>query len=366
MKLRRTSRRLLSALAAVAVGLVGVFVVASPAQAHKSDVQPFTYCDGEQSKVAFDIFSKLHGRATHVMFVHVGGDFTAAQLGIDLNHHYPITSDTPNVMRTSGVNVVAGQEFELSIRLAWFTQDDGGWSKRYEELGKKYGKGKGTDCHVPEAPKVSFVDSCDNIRVTFQSEEPKIFKLVFEDGSSTTADSPSTESQLDIDPSQAPLKAYYVENGNDVAIEDGEHTYTKPEFCGAPSGFIESTCDGLLVSLTNPADGKSESVSQTYTPSTGDPKTLTATRGQTVTHTFAGSEGLTVSYTPLDGGDKQTVTWEPDPEKCTPTTTTTPGLPDTGTGGLTGIIAAGAALVLAGAGLLTMLFLRRRRVSAES
>ena len=124
---------------------------------------------------------------------------------------------------------------------------------------------------------------------------------------------------------------------------------------GQPTGGEESTCEELILTLSNPEDG--EPITVTFTPSTGDPQTVTAEPGTTETVTFPGSEGLKVVPSIGDEvGDP--IAWTP--EDCETGGGGGGDLPVTGAAA--GGIAGGAALLLAvGAGLFFMA--RRRRVT---
>ncbi|MEW2374599.1 cell wall anchor protein [Micromonospora sp. NPDC047812] len=136
--------------------------------------------------------------------------------------------------------------------------------------------------------------------------------------------------------------------------------WEQPEDCqqpevGKPTISHATTCEELILKVANPEDGIS--LTSTFTPSTGEPKTVTFAPGTTKTVTFPAAEGLSVVFT----GDL---------ESAKPIAWTAPkggcdeggeggGLPVTGAAA--GGIAAGAVALLA-LGAVLFVVARRRRV----
>ncbi|SDT77572.1 hypothetical protein [Actinoplanes derwentensis] len=105
---------------------------------------------------------------------------------------------------------------------------------------------------------------------------------------------------------------------NIVVTSRGKELYrgewTKPEDCKVPAaGTVTSTCDGISFTVKNPQDGADVSV--TFTPGTGEARTVTAAPGETKSIVFPGTEGLIVTVTgdvpALNGAHKWTA-----PENC--------------------------------------------------
>lgn len=71
-----------------------------------------------------------------------------------------------------------------------------------------------------------------------------------------------------------------------------------------------STCEELLVTITNPEGGKDE-VTATFTPNTGDEQTVTLSPDKAETVAFPGSEGLTAAVV-IDGEPYDVYAWEPE------------------------------------------------------
>lgn len=127
---------------------------------------------------------------------------------------------------------------------------------------------------------------------------------------------------------------------------------------GEPTGTDRSTCDELIIEISNPEDGPEFTI--VFTPNTGEPQTVTVKPGdQNVTVKFPGSEGLEVvpSMGDVQG---EPIKWTK-PGNCTPGGGGGEGdLPLTGAAA--GGIAAGAVLLL-GAGVVLYIVARRRRVT---
>ncbi|GAB3955604.1 LPXTG cell wall anchor domain-containing protein [Micromonospora vulcania] len=121
-----------------------------------------------------------------------------------------------------------------------------------------------------------------------------------------------------------------------------------------PVGTVESTCDELIFTIENPADGKTVKI--TLTPNKGEVKTLTVEPGKTGSVSFDAVKGLTVTPAAEGLDDTEPIAWE-QPAECDKGEGG--GLPLTGSNTTT--IAGGAVLLLAvGAGLF--LIARRRRL----
>ena len=136
-----------------------------------------------------------------------------------------------------------------------------------------------------------------------------------------------------------------------------EGKWEGPGDCAEPVGTVESTCTELIFTIENPADGKSVTVH--FTPSVGDPTTLTVAPGETKSVSFPGTEGLTVK-TAVEGLGEEgeaTVPWEK-PADCG-----SPGLPNTGAS-IGWTIAVGVGLVGLGVALVLVTRRRRRAVTA--
>ncbi|MEV4466980.1 hypothetical protein AB0J51_25555 [Micromonospora echinofusca] len=143
-------------------------------------------------------------------------------------------------------------------------------------------------------------------------------------------------------------------------METWKGGWKQPEDCqqpevGEPETSYDTTCDELILTVANPKDGVS--LTSTFTPSTGQPKTVTFEPGSTKTVTFPAAEGLSVVVT----GDLESakpIVWTA-PEGGCDDGGEGGGLPVTGAAA--GGIAVGAAALLA-LGAVLFVVARRRRV----
>ncbi|GIE93689.1 LPXTG cell wall anchor domain-containing protein [Paractinoplanes rishiriensis] len=170
--------------------------------------------------------------------------------------------------------------------------------------------------------------------------------------------------------------------------------WTKPKDCqepevGKPDASLVSTCDGLVFTIKNPANGVPVTV--TLTPNKGEAQTVTVQPGQSPAPiTFPGQDGLTVTVSGDLDAQNGVITWTK-PEDCvnpspspsdsgspspsaSTSVPTTPATPTTSpvagggggelplTGAAAGTVAGGAALLLIIGGVLFFLA-RRRRVN---
>ncbi|SCE64673.1 hypothetical protein GA0070558_101250 [Micromonospora haikouensis] len=150
-------------------------------------------------------------------------------------------------------------------------------------------------------------------------------------------------------------------------MEDFTGGWAKPEDCqepeaGEPDGGYESTCDELIFRIANPENGAT--LTSTFTPSTGEPKTVTVEAGRDVTVTFPASPGLTVTVTG-DLASGEAIKWE-QPKDCEDGEEGGSGGGDQEgglpvTGAAAGGIAAGAVALLA-VGAVLFVMARRRRI----
>ncbi|MEU6076703.1 hypothetical protein [Micromonospora sp. NPDC047074] len=143
-------------------------------------------------------------------------------------------------------------------------------------------------------------------------------------------------------------------------METWKGGWTQPEDCqqpevGEPATSYDATCEELILKVVNPKDGIS--LTSTFTPSTGEPKTVTFEPGTTKTVTFPAAKGLSVVVTG-DLESEKPITWTA-PEGGCDDGGEGGGLPVTGAAA--GGIAAGAVALLA-VGAVLFVVARRRRV----
>ncbi|MEH1102451.1 hypothetical protein [Micromonospora sp. CPCC 205561] len=143
-------------------------------------------------------------------------------------------------------------------------------------------------------------------------------------------------------------------------METWKGGWKQPEDCqqpevGEPTTSYATTCEELTLKVVNPANGIS--LTSTFTPSTGEPKTVTFEPGSTKTVTFPASAGLSVAVTG-DLESEKPIKWTAPKGGCDEGGQGG-GLPVTGAAA--GGIAAGAIALLA-LGAVLFVIARRRRV----
>jgi hypothetical protein len=357
VNLRRTPRRLASAVAALAAGIVGALVVASPAQAHHSDVVGETECDTATGQ--WKVHWTVTGYAPYGVQQWWLKDEKATHgvSGSTVTDSNPIPTGSGNAKSTSqtftGTQTVPGNASwaELQVKAKW--------SNGFTEGTFRTGKVNFTDTCEPNkpAPTATFTSNCDGtVTVTLRNDDGKADAVFQINGGADITVAPNAKPD--------PITVQPV-NGKVTVTSGGQpvgdpFTWTPPDDCAPAAIASKSDCTSLTVELTNPQGGTPTSYKVRFG-STEETGTLAVNEAKTF-GPFQAGPGNAAEVT-VGNSDPVTVNWAPDPQDCTTptTTTTTPELPDTGTGGLGGIVVTGAALVLGGAGLLTLLFLRRRR-----
>jgi LPXTG cell wall anchor motif len=357
VKLRRTTRRVLSALAAVAAGVVGVFVVASPASAHHSAIVGEADCDtatGEW-KVTWTVTGYAPSgvaewwikeeQATH----QTGGSTVTDPNPIPTGE----ANAKPRTQTFTGTQTVPGDASSAKLKVK------AEWSNGFDEDNWQIYTVNFTDvCEQNKpSPTASFSSNCDGtVNVTLRNDDGTADAVFQINGGADIPVAPNAKPD--------PIKVEAVD-GKVTVTSGGEpvgepYAWTAPEDCTPVEISSKSDCTTLTIELTNPAGGRAIA----YKVVVGsDEKTGSLAVGETKqVGPFAASQGTTATVT-IGDGQPTTVAWQRDAAACATPTSTQPALPNTGTSGLPGIIAAGVALVLAGAGLLTMLYLRRRRTA---
>jgi hypothetical protein len=334
--------------------MVGALVVASPASAHHTTVSGIAACDPTTGNwiVTWTIWNSEDD---------ISGEITALSKALDgVEVGDQVQADDPEGSGfVQGTEVVSTKSSSLTATMFW---SRGQWTKTHSDTDSAiFPDG---DCEKDQpVPAAQMASDCLGVTVllTNTGRLPATFVVAGSGGFSET----KTVAVGDQDGETVFVPKA---NGTGITVQvDGQTVATgdwkDPMNCNTPQAEGASSCTEFIARVINPDDGAA-SVTGTFKPSTGSPTPFTVRQGETAEQTYTGSDGLSV-LVDFDGSfTDTTVTWEPDPEECAPPTTTTPPLADTGTGGLTEIVAAGTALVLAGAGLLTVLFLRRRRTTA--
>jgi hypothetical protein len=355
-------RRPLAVLGAAFVGLAAAVAVAAPASAHHPIVTGTAECDTATGdwKVTWTVANSetdLEGKITAVELTPAGTEID----GIAVDAVLPKSGD--GVL--TGKQTVPGDSgaTEATLKVSGYWNRDGK-DVRSDAGGSVHFQGT---CAAPSSkPAATFVSKCDgSVVVTLVNAEDATkdatFVVTGEGGFTAEKTVAPGEDDTVTVPAANAGKITVTEKGGQEPVATGK--WTEPEGCakpGEPTGEVISTCDELVFVVANPEDGVSITI--TFTPNTGEPKTVTVEPGETETVAFPAQEGLTVTPT-AEGLETETIAWE-EPEDCD---NGGGGGGDDGgpilpvTGAAAGGMAAGAALLLAvGAGLF--LVARRRRI----
>ncbi|WP_436526946.1 LAETG motif-containing sortase-dependent surface protein [Actinoplanes sp. HUAS TT8] len=170
-------------------------------------------------------------------------------------------------------------------------------------------------------PAVETISDCaGNVKLSLINRDASVTSVRFD----ITADGDFKQSRVvkkntkdDVTIPAANAKNIKVTAGGEVLYSG---SWTKPEGCeqpevGKPVTKIDTTCDSLIFTLTNPENGAA-SLTGTFTPNKGEAQTVTVKAGETKTVTFPGTEGLTVAVTGDFLGLNGDVKWTA-PETCT-------------------------------------------------
>ncbi|SNT65274.1 LPXTG-motif cell wall anchor domain-containing protein [Asanoa hainanensis] len=252
----------------------------------------------------------------------------------------------------------ATQTLDISVTKASLSVE-AHWKRGRQNITKT----QGATVNIPRGgcktskPAVAFADDCaGQVTVVVSNGEEATKDLRY---TIVVGDEKVSEGTVEPGKSSEPFVVPGNEDGTPVKVvvksKDkviGEHEWTGPEGGCEPEIAVESTCDDLSISVTNPPEGLEFEV--VFTPSTGEPQTMKVEKGKTSTVTFPASDGLTV--TPSIGEDKlDAIAWE-NPGNCEEDTPTLPV-----TGANAGAIAGGAGGLLV-VGAAVFFFARRRRL----
>ena len=180
--------------------------------------------------------------------------------------------------------------------------------------------------------------------------------------SESTSPTPSPSASESTSTTPSPSASESTSTSSSPSASESTSTSPSPSGTGPsetpvtePQFVYDNTCDTLTVGIEVPANWP-EDITVTFTPSTGEPKTIVGKRGETTTVDFPASEGLKVTATPKGYEDETaSITYEK-PADCGGEGG---GLPVTGAAA--GGIAGGAAVLLA-AGAVLFVLARRRKV----
>ncbi len=311
-RLKSPIRRALAAAAGAMIGIAGAVAFAAPASAHHPNISG-TYClvDSKTKEYRFDWrvgnSEEIPATILKVSPREVGNIKAKATL-------------PPNGDDLTGTETRTPSRGHLDTKLTVKAQ----WKRPHKTVTEErtIEATKLENCAANPSPSPTVTESPDP--ETTQSPDPEVTESP--DPEVTESPDPETSNTPDPGPTAEPVE---------------------------PVGTLEFTCDEMIFTIENPTD---ESVTVTFTPNTGEPKTLTVEPGQTGSVTFAAKKGLTVTPTGEGLDDSEPIAWE-QPEGC-----------GGGGGGLpvTGAAAAGiagGAVVLLAIGVTLFLVARRRRLT---
>jgi len=361
-------RRILGLVIALVAGTLATLIVASPASAHSNGLTPDKWsCDKTTGNfvINWTLTNDFPLTGTIKKVSPVPADSTVT--GFTVGAAFPATPGT-----LQGVQTVPGTAQSASLTLMSVWSD--GWPHNN-------GKGAavtggpiqfGTTCTRDEpAPGVSFLSQCDgSVTVTLvvdsTASHSVTFTIVANGKSSTTTVAVGASSPVVIPAADAGNIAVSVGNKHLA-----DYSWKSPADCAPVKVTSRSDCTTLTVLLDNPGGNAPVTVTVSVNEPASDPKTVTVPGGGSQSVTFNAAAGTVATVTFGSGAAAaakvapaaaaaatapKTFSWVSPGAVCTPTSP--PSLPQTGAK-LGGIIGAGAALIVFGAGLL--LFLRRRR-----
>ncbi|QGN50272.1 LPXTG cell wall anchor domain-containing protein [Micromonospora sp. WMMD558] len=373
-RLQPLFRRVMAVAAGTLLGLSGVAILAAPASAHHSEVKVQAKCDTATGEWVVDWTIKNYAprnvkkykfdEVSAKTFVgETATDVTIPGIAVTEGDNYPHATDQPltATQRLDGKITKAS----LSVQAAW----DNGF-KEHKPVSAAIELGGTCVKDQPPAPKTpkptaSVTADCEGVVVVkLENAEdataPAGFIVTGTDGFTETATvEPGKNASVTVPAKNAGSIKVVVEGVEEPLFEGKPAPAENCVEPGEPAGAYQSTCDELIFEISNPEDG--ETVTVTFTPNKGEPKTLTVKPGESGTVSFPAEEGLTVTPSAEGLEDTEPIAWEK-PADCAPGggggDEDEPTLPLTGAA--TGGIIAGAAVLLAGGAVLFVLARRRK------
>jgi len=343
IRLPSALRRSLAVAGAAFVGLAAAVALSSSASAHHPEVAGKYECVNGQWKVTWTVWNSEHdleGKLTAVTY-DPAHDAKVIKTGATL----PKSVDGKLVEEQ--VLPLTATSADLTVKAEWYRGEHHIVATKSASV-EFHGR-----CGKPE-PSAVFESNCaGEVTVVLvngaNATRDAKFTVTATDFDETAVVAPGEESEPIIVPPDSG-KITVTVGKKDKPVADYE--WTEPEGGCEPELQTESTCEELIFTIVNPKNGLA--FKATFTPSTGDAKTVEVAPDTTVPVKFAASAGLTVVVSVADR-ESEPIAWEEPEEGC--------GGGGGGelprTGAPAGLVAGGAGAVLAlGAGLF---FLARRR-----
>jgi LPXTG-motif cell wall-anchored protein len=351
---------MLLVLAVIAGGFT-VLIGASPASAHFSSVKGDAKCDSDTGN--WVITWTVESHATDLSGQLVRFSSTPAEdpvSGIDVGSIVPATPGA--LVGTQIVPNGTASSASITERTQWTD----GFVDYFFQTAKV---DLGNTCVAGQPkPNASFSSACDGtVTVTLTNDADATKAAAF-----TVLAANNFTKSVTLDKGGSSQVVVPAVDANSITVNVGgvkiaTGSFKDPGNCPPVQVSSKMDCTTLTITLDNPANNRP--VDATLTDGTNT-QTVTIDAGGTKTVTFPGKTGETVTISfvteasfveTADAAQPVTVVWTV-PAACL-VTPTTPTLPTTGAH-LTPLIASGAALLLAGAAVLYILF--RRRLAADS
>lgn len=350
MDLNPPIKRLLALTGSVVAGLLGVVVLASPAQAHHPLVSGTAVCQADgQYKITWTVGN---------------GDWDNPYMKVEEVRANPDTSLTGITVGDSSPWIDPGQSVTGTQFVPGTTKSatlwvEGLWFKNKTDQDAKveshtdppaYVKLAGT-CEAEENPTATFSDRCDgtvNVHLVNPTSTMKSFRIKGTNYDETVEVAAEGEADKPA-PASAGALTVSVKNANGTWTELGRHqAWARPDECPPPTVFSWSACDNFKIAVTNAEKGQPVTATVTY--GTQPPQSKPVAAGATENFEFSPSS-TTEAKVELTGWDTQTMTYVK-PQNCDT-------LPKTGPNTTT-YVASGTGLAVLGG--LAFFFARRRLV----
>jgi LPXTG-motif cell wall-anchored protein len=356
-------RRVATVAAAVLIGTLATFALATPASAHQSTISAEAACDNGTGtyKITWTVTNSQNMPETLLQVV-----FAPSGSGGPITTNATVPGHTStNPGNLIGVQTVPGTTTLVSLTVQGYWDYD-----HYTESPKTQPQRLGGDCRQYQPkPHASATSACDgSVVVTVNNDSTATttaaFKITGAGGFTQTTPAIKAGDKLDVAVPAANASSISVVAGT---TNLGSFPWEKPKDCAPVKLSSKSDCTSLTVELQNPAGNST--VTATVSSGSNAPQTLTLAGGETKSATFAASAGTTATVTYGAGAaaaakvaaaaaaDATTPILVPWAAPAAPACAA-PNLPVTGTK-IGGIVLSGFAMLVLGAGAL--LYLRRRR-----
>jgi LPXTG-motif cell wall-anchored protein len=367
--MNRTLKRVLGLTGSVMLGVAGAVTFASAAQAHHPTITGITECGQDGGwNVTWQV-TDWEGTKDAV------GTITAVEGEFNEGNEIVVGAVLP--ANDSGDHLVGSQDFAADVESATISVS-AAWTNTAEGTTEGFVTAPDEDCSPETSPSpdpepepdaaYGYDADCVGIYVWAENyNEDALQEFTFEssDGEGVTA-TPEVDETFE----------HYFLMGDDstsltVDVYEGETLVETIEWeenvlCSYVS--VEADCEGLIFTLTVPADGEAASF-ELWTSLSDEPILADLAPGESETHTFkaVADEELWVDYYVYTDKDQTSggVLWIPcDEESPSPSETPSaqPQLPTTGSS-LTIMIGSAAALIVAAAAIF--LIMRRRRTAQD-